>query len=52
MKQNKNETGVAARRCGTAKVDEADALFMIGSCAAFVSHLVNKARAAGLLSSK
>ena len=27
----------------TAKVDEADALFMFGSCAAFVSYLINKA---------
>ena len=33
----------------TAKVDEADALFMIGACAAFVSYLINKSRAAGLL---
>jgi hypothetical protein len=29
--------------------DEADALFMIGACAAFVSYLINKGRAAGLL---
>jgi hypothetical protein len=35
---------------GTAKVDEADALFMIGACAAFVSYLINKARAVGILS--
>jgi hypothetical protein len=34
---------------GTAKVDETDALFMIGACAAFVSYLINKARAAGIL---
>jgi hypothetical protein len=34
---------------GTAKVDETDALFMIGACAAFVSYLINKARVAGLL---
>jgi hypothetical protein len=34
---------------GTAKVDEVDALFMIGACASFVSYLINKARAAGLL---
>jgi hypothetical protein len=27
---------------GTANVDEADALFMIGACAAFVSYLINK----------
>jgi hypothetical protein len=32
-----------------AKVDEVDALFMIGACAAFVSYLINKSRAAGLL---
>jgi thiaminase len=34
---------------GDANVDEADALFMIGACAAFVSYLINKARAAGIL---
>jgi hypothetical protein len=34
---------------GEAKVDEADALFMIGACAAFVSYLLNKARTNGLL---
>lgn len=34
---------------GQAKVDEADALFMIGACAAFVSYLLNKARTNGLL---
>jgi hypothetical protein len=33
----------------SAKPDETDALFMIGACAAFVSYLINKARAAGLL---
>ena len=33
----------------TSKADETDALFMIGACAAFVSYLINKARAAGLL---
>jgi hypothetical protein len=32
-----------------AKVDEADALFMFGACAAFVSYLINKARTNGLL---
>jgi hypothetical protein len=36
---------------GSAKVDETDALFMIGACAAFVSYLINKARGAGLLAS-
>ncbi len=30
-------------------VDEADALFMIGACAAFVSYMIHKARLAGLL---
>ena len=34
-----------------AKVDETDALFMLGACAAFVSYLLNKARGAGLLTS-
>jgi hypothetical protein len=32
-----------------AKVDETDALFMIGACAAFVSYLINKSRAGGIL---
>jgi len=36
----------------TAKVDEADALFMIGACGSFVSYLINKARTAGLLAKK
>jgi hypothetical protein len=31
-----------------AKVDEADALFMLGACAAFISYLINKARMNGL----
>lgn len=31
------------------KVDEADALFMIGACASFVSYIIQKARLAGLL---
>jgi hypothetical protein len=34
---------------GTANVDETDALFMVGACAAFVSYLINKARTAGIL---
>ena len=34
---------------GDAEVDETDALFMIGACGAFVSYLINKSRAAGLL---
>jgi hypothetical protein len=34
---------------GDAQADEADALFMIGACAAFVSYLVNKGRTAGLV---
>jgi hypothetical protein len=37
---------------GTANVDETDALFMIGACAAFVSYLINKARSAGILSER
>ena len=32
-----------------ASVDETDALFMIGACAAFVSYMIHKARLAGLL---
>lgn len=32
-----------------AQVDEADAMFMLGACAAFVSYLINKARTTGLL---
>jgi hypothetical protein len=32
-----------------AQVDETDALYMLGSCAAFVSYLINKARQAGVL---
>jgi hypothetical protein len=32
-----------------AQVDETDALYMLGSCAAFVSYLINKARQAALL---
>jgi hypothetical protein len=31
-----------------ANVDESDAFFMIGACAAFVSYMINKARLAGL----
>jgi hypothetical protein len=31
-----------------AAVDEADAMFMIGACSAFVSYLIDKSRAAGL----
>jgi hypothetical protein len=34
---------------GAPQVDETDALYMLGSCAAFVSYLINKARAANLL---
>jgi hypothetical protein len=29
---------------GAPTVDETDALFMIGECAAFVSYMINKAR--------
>jgi hypothetical protein len=32
-----------------ASVDKTDALFMIGACAAFVSYLLSKAHAAGLI---
>ena len=32
-------------------VDETDALFMLGACAAFVSYVINKSRLAGLLTS-
>lgn len=37
---------------GSANVDETDALFMIGACAAFVSYLINKARSASVLNSR
>lgn len=33
----------------TANVDEADALFMFGACAAFISYLISQGRCAGLL---
>jgi hypothetical protein len=39
-------------RCATkaaADVDEADAMFVVGACSAFLSYLVNKSRSAGLL---
>jgi hypothetical protein len=39
----------ALLEAGAPAVDETDALFMIGACAAFVSYLINKARTAGLL---
>lgn len=32
-----------------AAIDETDALYMLGACAAFVTYLIGKARAAGLL---
>jgi hypothetical protein len=35
---------------GAPAVDETDALFMIGACAAFVSYMINKVRTAGLIS--
>ena len=35
-----------------AKVDEADAMFMMGACASLVSYIINKARGAGLLAAK
>jgi hypothetical protein len=34
---------------GDAKVDEADALFMLSACASFTSYLISKGRASGLL---
>lgn len=34
---------------GDAKVDETDAIFMMGACASFVSYLIGKARTTGLL---
>jgi hypothetical protein len=36
---------------GDANVDEADALFMLGACAAFVTYLIAKGRRAGLIQS-
>ncbi|MGU3668385.1 hypothetical protein ACLBX9_29735 [Methylobacterium sp. A49B] len=33
---------------GDAKVDEADAIFMLGACASFVSYLIAKKRSAGI----
>lgn len=35
---------------GVADLDQTDALFMLGACASFVSYLINKARASGLIS--
>jgi hypothetical protein len=37
---------------GAPQVDETDAIYMLGSCAAFVSYLINKARTASILLSK
>jgi hypothetical protein len=34
---------------GAPAVDEVDAMFMLGACSAFISYLINKSRAAGLL---
>jgi hypothetical protein len=34
---------------GAPQVDQTDALYMLGACAAFVSYLISKARTAGLL---
>jgi hypothetical protein len=49
-----DEKGIrhALLEAGAPVVDETDALFMIGACAAFVSYLINKARSAGLLSKR
>jgi hypothetical protein len=43
-----NEQGIrhALLEAGAPAVDETDALFMIGACAAFVSYMINKARKA------
>lgn len=35
-----------------ARVDEADGLFMIGACAAFISYMIHKARMAGILAKR
>jgi threonine/homoserine efflux transporter RhtA len=56
-RQGAQEVEAACARLGrrvlldlaAAKVDETDALFTIGACAAFVSYLINRSRAAGLL---
>jgi hypothetical protein len=37
---------------GDANVSDADALFMIGACASFVSYLLNRARRAGMLTTR
>jgi hypothetical protein len=37
---------------GAPQVTEGDALYMLGSCAAFVSYLINKAQTSGLLKKK
>jgi hypothetical protein len=37
---------------GTANVDEFDAIFMLGACAAFISYLIGKARTTNLLETK
>jgi hypothetical protein len=34
---------------GAPAVDEVDAMFMLGACSAFISYLINKSRAVGLL---
>ena len=34
---------------GAPAVDEVDAIFMLGACSAFISYLINKSRAVGLL---
>jgi hypothetical protein len=49
-----DEKGIrhALLEAGSPAVDETDALFMIGACAAFVSYLINKAGSAGLLNAK
>jgi hypothetical protein len=46
-----DEKGIrhAMLEAGAPAVDETDALFMIGACAAFVSYLINNARTTGLI---
>jgi AbiJ N-terminal domain 4 len=39
-----DEQGVRHATIDASKVDETDALFMIGACAAFVSYMINKSR--------
>ena len=47
MPAAKTGYGMRCSRQAKPRWDEADALFMIGACAAFVSYLLNKARTNG-----